>query len=73
MAPELATDERFATNSKRSGSREALRALIVETFSSMTVEQVVERLEKAQIANARVNNMHEVWEHPQLKARKRWR
>jgi crotonobetainyl-CoA:carnitine CoA-transferase CaiB-like acyl-CoA transferase len=34
---------------------------------------VVERLEAAQIANARVNTMHEVWEHPQLKARERWR
>ena len=34
---------------------------------------MVERLEAAQIANARVNTMHEVWEHPQLKARGRWR
>ena len=33
----------------------------------------MERLEAAQIANARVNTMHEVWEHPQLKARDRWR
>jgi crotonobetainyl-CoA:carnitine CoA-transferase CaiB-like acyl-CoA transferase len=34
---------------------------------------VAERLEAAQIANARVNTMHEVWAHPQLKARRRWR
>jgi crotonobetainyl-CoA:carnitine CoA-transferase CaiB-like acyl-CoA transferase len=34
---------------------------------------VVERLEAAQIANARVNTMQEVWAHPQLKARERWR
>jgi itaconate CoA-transferase len=33
---------------------------------------VVERLERAQIANARVNTMHDVWAHPQLKARGRW-
>jgi itaconate CoA-transferase len=32
-----------------------------------------ERLDAAQIANANVNDMHAVWEHPQLKARKRWR
>src|SRR5439155_486494 len=51
----------------------ALRGLIVETFASLTAPQVVERLEAAQIANARVNTMHEVWEHPQLKARERWR
>ena len=34
---------------------------------------MVERLEDAQIANARVNTMHDVWEHPQLQARDRWR
>ena len=73
MRPELATDERFANNSKRSAAREALRALIVETFSGMTAEQVVDRLEKAQIANAQVNDMAGLWSHPQLKARGRWR
>ena len=39
----------------------------------LTAPQVVERLEAAQIANAQVNTMHEVWAHPQLKARGRWR
>ncbi len=34
---------------------------------------MVERLDEAQIANARVNSMHDVWSHPQLRARKRWR
>jgi crotonobetainyl-CoA:carnitine CoA-transferase CaiB-like acyl-CoA transferase len=33
---------------------------------------VVERLELAQIANAQVNTMKEVWAHPQLEARGRW-
>ncbi len=70
--PALATDERFASNSKRTANREALRALIVEAFASMTADQVIERLEAAQIANARVNDMHDVWAHPQLKARSRW-
>jgi crotonobetainyl-CoA:carnitine CoA-transferase CaiB-like acyl-CoA transferase len=53
--------------------RTALRELIVETFAPLTAPQVVERLEAAQIANARVNTMQEVWDHPQLKARDRWR
>ena len=70
--PELASDERFSSNSKRVANRDALRALIVELFSAMTVEQVVQRLDKAQIANASVNDMHDVWAHPQLKARGRW-
>jgi itaconate CoA-transferase len=46
--------------------------LIVETFSKLTAEQVCARLDEAQIANARVNEMHEVWAHEQLKARQRW-
>jgi crotonobetainyl-CoA:carnitine CoA-transferase CaiB-like acyl-CoA transferase len=71
--PELARDPRFAGNAKRVAERAALRELIVETFSALTTPQVVERLEAAQIANARVNTMHEVWDHPQLKARDRWR
>jgi len=70
--PGLATDERFASNSKRTANRDALRSLIVEAFSAMTADQVIERLEAAQIANARVNDMHDVWAHPQLKARSRW-
>ncbi len=38
----------------------------------MTAAQVVARLDGAQIANARVNTMAEVWKHPQLQARGRW-
>jgi itaconate CoA-transferase len=70
--PELATDPRFASNAARTAAREALRAIIVETFAAMTAEQVVARLDQAQIANARVNTMAEVWAHPQLHARSRW-
>jgi crotonobetainyl-CoA:carnitine CoA-transferase CaiB-like acyl-CoA transferase len=71
--PALAKEDRFATNSKRSTARAELRALIVQTFAVLTAEQVVARLEDAQIANAQVNTMHDVWTHPQLRARDRWR
>jgi crotonobetainyl-CoA:carnitine CoA-transferase CaiB-like acyl-CoA transferase len=71
--PELADDPRFASNSRRSAARGELRAIIVEVFAALTSKQVVERLDEAQIANAQVNDMHAVWEHPQLTARKRWR
>jgi len=73
LRPALATDDRFSTNSKRSAARETLRTLIVATFAPLTAEQVLARLDDAQIANAHVNTMHDVWEHPQLKARDRWR
>ena len=71
--PALASDERFASNARRVAAREALRAIIVEAFASLTAEQVVARLDAAQIANARVNAMADVWTHPQLVARERWR
>ncbi len=70
--PALATDPRFASNALRVASRDTLRDLIVEGFASLTAEQVVARLEAAQIANARVNTMADVWQHPQLQARGRW-
>jgi itaconate CoA-transferase len=69
----LAQDERFSANARRSENREALRQIIVEGFATLSLDQVVARLEEAQIANARVNDMQGVWEHPQLKARDRWR
>ena len=70
--PALAKDPDFDSNPKRVKNRERLRALIVERFSQMTIEEVTERLEQAQIANARVNDMKAVWAHPQLAARQRW-
>jgi itaconate CoA-transferase len=70
--PELARDARYASNSKRVGARAGLRTLIVEAFRNLTAEQLVARLDAAGIANARINEMHDVWAHPQLKARNRW-
>ncbi|MBL0420246.1 CoA transferase [Ramlibacter sp. AW1] len=70
--PELAQDPRFTANFRRVAERDALRQIIVEAFSPLTGAQVVERLEAAQIANAQVNTMADVWAHPQLKARHRW-
>ncbi len=73
LQPDLAVDERFSTNAKRNGQRELLSGLIVKAFALLTALQLAERLETAGIANAQVNSMHEVWDHPQLKARDRWR
>ncbi len=70
--PGLARDKRFASNSRRVANRDALRDLIVEAFQPLTAQTVIERLEQAQIANARMNEMSDLWEHQQLKARGRW-
>ncbi|MEO7114467.1 MAG: CaiB/BaiF CoA-transferase family protein [Caldimonas sp.] len=70
--PALASDPRFASNAARTAARAELRKLIIDAFSPMSSEQVVARLDAAQIANARVNTMSEVWAHAQLAARGRW-
>lgn len=73
LQPALAQDERFSANFRRVENREALRALIVETFAALDFDTVIARLDSAGIANARVNDMQGVWRHPQLQARGRWR
>jgi itaconate CoA-transferase len=70
--PELARDPRFDANARRHANRDPLRAIILEEFSALTAPEVVARLDAAQIANAHVNTMEELWEHPQLAARGRW-
>jgi len=68
----IALEPMFVSNSKRVENRDVLRQFIVDAFSTLTIDEVVTRLEAAQIANARVNQMKDVWAHPQLKARQRW-
>lgn len=70
--PALATDARFASNSARTAARSALRSVIIAAFASMTSDEVIARLDAAQIANAHMNDMHDLWQHAQLKARERW-
>jgi crotonobetainyl-CoA:carnitine CoA-transferase CaiB-like acyl-CoA transferase len=71
LQPELAVDPRFESNARRNENRQALQALILRVFGEMTAEQVIERLEAAQIANAHVNTVADLWQHPQLAARGR--
>jgi itaconate CoA-transferase len=71
--PELTTDPRFDSTSHRDAHRQELTEIIFAVFSQLTSEQVLQRLDAAQIANARLNDMQSFWDHPQLKARKRWR
>lgn len=70
--PALTNDPRFASNSQRVAHRDQLRALILDCFSRLSAEQVIARLDAATIANAHVNDMAALWQHPQLAARQRW-
>jgi itaconate CoA-transferase len=68
----LAADPRFDSNARRNENRSALQALILAVFADLGTVQVEQRLDDAQIANARMNDMAGLWAHPQLKARERW-
>jgi crotonobetainyl-CoA:carnitine CoA-transferase CaiB-like acyl-CoA transferase len=70
--PEIRADARFATSEARFRNREAFHAEVNKAFSGLKAAEIVERLEGAEIANARLNDMHEFWRHPQLAARGRW-
>lgn len=64
----LTTDQRFCKNSLRSENREELRDIIQCVFALFSAEQIIAKLDSAQIAYANVNDMQAVWDHPQLKA-----
>jgi crotonobetainyl-CoA:carnitine CoA-transferase CaiB-like acyl-CoA transferase len=68
----LAKDARFDKNFKRNEKRDELLSIIDACFSKLTTEQVIAKLDQAQIANARLNDMQGLWNHEQLKARDRW-
>jgi len=68
----LANDARFSSNARRTAAREELRAIILARFAKLTAEQMIERLDAAQIANARMNDMRDLWHHAQLESRRRW-
>jgi itaconate CoA-transferase len=70
--PESAADARFDSNTNRVAHRGELHAVIDEVFGGLSAREIVERLEAAQIANARMNTIREFVEHPQLAARNRW-
>jgi itaconate CoA-transferase len=70
--PDLAKDPRFSSSPRRSAARKELHDIIVGAFAGITAAQVVQRLDDAQIGNAAMNDMRQVWEHAQLRARKRW-
>src|SRR5215207_6184867 len=69
----MAEDHRFDKNSRRVENRSDLHAEIVSVFSGLGSEEVIEKLEGASIANARMRNTRQFLGHPQLEARDRWR
>ena len=71
--PELVGVERFSSNSDRLANRDSLDEEIGRIFGHLTADEVIEKLEEAGIANARLRSVREFLDHPQLRARNRWR
>lgn len=71
--PELADDPAFATNPARVARRGRTDELVAEALGVLDTDEAVARLEAAGIACARLRDVMEVAEHPQLAARDRWR
>ncbi|MFD5803525.1 CaiB/BaiF CoA transferase family protein [Streptomyces sp. NPDC127020] len=69
--PELTDHPHYATNADRNTHREALGAIVAARFAELTGAEAIELLGAVPVANARVNTLAEVWEHPQLAARGR--
>jgi len=70
--PALKGDPRFASSPARFRNRAAMHGEIDAVFRTLSAADIIERLEAADIANARLNDMNGFWNHPQLKARGRW-
>ncbi|MFF3949993.1 CaiB/BaiF CoA transferase family protein [Streptomyces sp. NPDC001902] len=71
--PGLVRDPRFADNPLRHAHDDELTAILEEHFAAFTADEVLERLDGAGIANARLRSVTEFAAHPQLEARDRWR
>jgi len=71
--PELASDLRFNSSSQRQAHRSELSEILLGALRKLDSAQLLARLDGAQIANARLNDMHGFWGHEQLKSRGRWR
>ncbi|MFD2416446.1 CaiB/BaiF CoA transferase family protein [Amycolatopsis pigmentata] len=71
--PDLADDPRFARNPERVANDDLIGPLVESAFATLDADRVVELLDAAGIACARLRRPAELVTHPQLAARDRWR
>jgi len=65
----LADDPRFADNGKRVQNRAELTRMLQEVFAQRGTKEWVELLEAAGVPNGPINDLAQVFEEPQVKAR----
>lgn len=63
--PDLATDERFRSNSLRVANRAALDGEIIPLMAALPREEMAARLQAARIAYGRISTLEDVANHPQ--------
>jgi crotonobetainyl-CoA:carnitine CoA-transferase CaiB-like acyl-CoA transferase len=68
--PELGSDPRFATNPLRVKHRTTLVPLIADMMKAKTKLEWIAQLEAANVPCGPINNLNEVFDNPQVKARK---
>jgi formyl-CoA transferase len=67
--PELAADERFATNPMRVRHRSTLVPLLAEMVRTRSKQEWIDALEAAGVPCGPINNLDEVFDNPQVEAR----
>ncbi|MCP5144415.1 MAG: CoA transferase [Gammaproteobacteria bacterium] len=67
--PQLAEDERFATNKARVSNHDVLNPLLCSAFAGFSKAEITRKLESAGVPAAPINQVHEVFEDPQLRHR----
>jgi len=71
-APQLTHDPRFDSNATRSSNRQQLAPILHQRLAQLRATDLIALLDAASIANASVNTVEGLREHPQLRARARW-
>jgi crotonobetainyl-CoA:carnitine CoA-transferase CaiB-like acyl-CoA transferase len=71
--PDLVADPRFATNPDRVAHRDELEAIITAATARLGASELEQLLERAGVAHARINGVEQLWQHPVLSGRDRWR
>jgi CoA:oxalate CoA-transferase len=66
---ELATDPRFATNPARTDNQPELELVLNEIFQQKTTDEWLDGLESVGIPSGPIQNVEQVIQHPQIKAR----
>lgn len=70
--PELGTDSRFASNASRIANVDELEQIVSGILAELPVDVATTSLHEARVAVARVNDLHGLWGHEQLRARGRF-